>query len=142
MSPILLVDDDRDWSEAMALYLEALGLRGVVAHNGEEALALLRGGLRPAVIVLDLSMPRMTGLAFRLAQLSEPELALIPVVVCSAAYDTAAASESLCADAFLEKPVAPARLVRVACDLAARRALQIAAAAEISPPIDSMAARR
>lgn len=109
---ILLIDDDRDWAAAMELYFGLIGDQVVSAANGEEGLALLRVGLRPDVIVLDLSMPHMGGVAFRLRQLAAAPLAAIPLVICSAACDTAATAASLCADAYVEKPVAPATLLR------------------------------
>src|SRR5688572_32068442 len=44
--------------------LHGVGIDVVDAANGQDALALLEGGLRPAVIVLDLWMPIMDGWEF------------------------------------------------------------------------------
>ena len=60
------------------------GYRVVAAYDGAEALALLRDGLRPAVVVLDLAMPIMDGYAFREAQEADSAIAHIPVIVFSA----------------------------------------------------------
>src|SRR4051794_18478515 len=82
--PVLLVDDDGSVRESLTELLEADGYRVVAAENGLRALALLRAGVRPSVVLLDIMMPEMDGWDFRLQQLRDPELALIPVVVVSA----------------------------------------------------------
>jgi CheY-like chemotaxis protein len=81
---LLLVEDNPDTREALVRFFVLSGFDVVDACDGEEALLLLRGGLRPSVIVLDLAMPIMDGYAFREAQLADPALADIPVVVFSA----------------------------------------------------------
>lgn len=59
---LLHVDDEPDIREvaAMALELDA-AISLTSAPSGEDALALLEGGLRPDVILLDVMMPRLTG---------------------------------------------------------------------------------
>jgi CheY-like chemotaxis protein len=81
---VLVVDDDQDWRELVALALAWEGIPAVTAADGFEALrALRRGTERPAAIVLDLTMPRLTGWEFREAQLRDASLRDIPVVVVS-----------------------------------------------------------
>jgi two-component system chemotaxis response regulator CheY len=82
--PILLVDDQFDVQEVTRLVLESEGYRVVTANDGSEALRMLRDGLRPSVIVLDLMMPGMDGIAFRRVQIEDPELAAIPTIIYSA----------------------------------------------------------
>src|SRR5262245_27122466 len=82
---ILVVDDDAAVVRPLARFLELEGFKPVVAANGLEALAYLRGGGAAAVIILDLRMPVMDGWAFRREQLRDPLLAAIPVVVLSGA---------------------------------------------------------
>ena len=53
------------------------------AANGKEALARLRDGERPGVVVLDLMMPVMNGWELRSVMLGDAALATIPVVVVS-----------------------------------------------------------
>ncbi|HET9598274.1 MAG TPA: response regulator [Anaeromyxobacteraceae bacterium] len=84
MLSVLIAEDDTDIRSALASILRSEGYRVVSACDGREALDLLRGGLRPDVILLDLMMPVMTGAEFRTAQLADPALAHIPVVVLSA----------------------------------------------------------
>jgi two-component system, chemotaxis family, chemotaxis protein CheY len=102
----LLVDDDADTREALLILLEGEGYEGFGAANGREALDLLRRGFRPCMILLDLAMPEMDGLGFRRAQLSDPELAAIPVVVVSAgASSKEAEARRLGMATFLRKPM-------------------------------------
>jgi CheY-like chemotaxis protein len=58
---ILVVDDDRDTVESLAVFLELLDYDVCVAHDGLEALALA-GGYRPHVVVMDINMPGLDGL--------------------------------------------------------------------------------
>ncbi|HSL21111.1 MAG TPA: response regulator [Vicinamibacterales bacterium] len=83
MGRILIADDDADLRESLRLLLEIHGHSVDEARNGEEALRRLDGP-HPNVIVLDLMMPVMDGWQFRRAQLDNPMLAGIPVVVISA----------------------------------------------------------
>jgi len=83
-SDILVVDDDRGIRETLGDVLRDEGYRVELASDGSEALARLRLGDVPSLILLDLSMPGMSGLEFRRAQLDDAALAGIPVVVLSA----------------------------------------------------------
>lgn len=83
MPTVLVVDDDPGLQRVMRKFLTLEGFTPVVAANGEEALAYLRGGGEAKVIVLDLRMPVMDGWAFRKEQRLDPGLAAIPVVVLS-----------------------------------------------------------
>jgi CheY-like chemotaxis protein len=82
---VLIIDNDEGVRESLTALLEDDGYSVVVACDGAAGLAVLRDGCRPSVILLDLSMPVMDGWDFRAAQLREPALADIPVVVMSAA---------------------------------------------------------
>ncbi len=97
---ILVVDDDRDERTGLAELLSCAGYQVVVACDGQDAADLLRDGLRPALIVLDLTMPRMDGWAF-LEHLRGPLHSEIPVLVTSA---VARQRPPAGADAALEKP--------------------------------------
>jgi CheY-like chemotaxis protein len=81
---ILLVEDEAAIREVSEAVLEAEGYRVVSACNGSDALDVLRAGLRPCMIILDLMMPVMDGWQFRQAQLGDPELLKIPTVVYTA----------------------------------------------------------
>ena len=108
---VLIVEDDLDIADAMIDVLVDHGYRVAHASNGREALDLLHGQLEPAVILLDLMMPEMDGPQFRAVQLSEPELAPIPVVVISADRKVAETARALGVADYAVKPLAPERLV-------------------------------
>lgn len=101
---ILIVDDDFDTRDAMRLMLETEGYLVATANDGREALTVLEDGLRPCVIVMDLSMPVMNGVEFRKQQLTRPDLASIPFIAYSAVYDVRSSAQELDASGYLEKP--------------------------------------
>ena len=67
----------------------------VAARDGIEALELLRGAegrpplTRPYVVLLDMNMPRMSGLEFLAEMRSDPDLACTPVFVLTTSDRTA-----------------------------------------------------
>ena len=81
------------------------------AANGLEALELLRGGLVPDLIVLDLWMPSMDGFAFRRALEGDPTLPRCPIIVCSASGNDPAAGLKVDATVCLQKPTDPHVLI-------------------------------
>lgn len=58
---VLLVDDDELIQSAVAAQLEAMGHQVSLAASGEEAMARVEEGLRPAVVLLDMNMPGWGG---------------------------------------------------------------------------------
>jgi CheY-like chemotaxis protein len=100
---VLVVDDDHSIRESLCELLADEGHRTVGASNGREALDVLQSDGRPCVILLDIMMPVMDGVAFRVRQLGDPELSTIPVAVITAAGQAAAAS--MHAEAILHKPL-------------------------------------
>ncbi len=84
---VLIVDDDANQREPLMIVLEAHGYETRAAESAPAALAILRSGYRPCLIVLDLMMPGMDGQEFRRQQLSDPTLADIPVILYSAGGD-------------------------------------------------------
>jgi CheY-like chemotaxis protein len=104
VSTILVVEDDADIRSALCAILEDEGYRVACAGDGQEALAALRSGVCPAVILLDLMMPVMDGADFRAAQLRDPHLAAIPIVVLTADGRLQDAAQALGAAAAFAKP--------------------------------------
>lgn len=115
---ILVVDDDAGQRAVVSELLSARGYAVVVACDGQEAVELLQAGLRPSVIVLDLTMPRMDGRAF-LRHLRDAEHSTVPVLVTSA---VARERPPAGADACLEKPVDPEGFRSIVGRLSARAA--------------------
>jgi CheY-like chemotaxis protein len=81
---ILLVEDEASMREVIEAVLQEEGYHVVCTVNGADALDILRAGLRPCMIILDLMMPVMDGWQFREQQLQDRELLKIPTVVYSA----------------------------------------------------------
>jgi CheY-like chemotaxis protein len=85
---VLIVDDDPDLLEVTSFVIEAEGMAVETARNGEEALALLRTGRRPRLVLLDLMMPVMNGWEFLAEVAKDPSLGQIQIVVLTAAKHT------------------------------------------------------
>jgi excisionase family DNA binding protein len=83
---VLIVDDDENTRETLRDVVSDQGYGALTASDGLEALRLLRsnGHARPDVILLDLGMPNMDGLAFLAEQRRDPTIAGIPVLIITA----------------------------------------------------------
>jgi len=77
---IVLADDEHFIAIVYKEGLERAGYNVTVAHDGEEALAVIRETL-PDLILLDLIMPKMNGFEVLKALKADETLAGIPVVV-------------------------------------------------------------
>lgn len=109
---ILVVDDDPIMHRVLKQYLERNGYQMVSASNGRQAIELATREL-PQLIVLDVRMPEMGGLA-ALRQLKETESTKsIPVIVVTVHADRVTHMESQLsgADSFLSKPFRPSELL-------------------------------
>jgi len=80
---VLVVDDDPDILDAICDILDAEGYRVSRARHGQEALEQVDSE-RPDVILLDLMMPVMDGVAFSHALRQRPAVSDVPIVVISA----------------------------------------------------------
>jgi CheY-like chemotaxis protein len=83
---ILVVDDDPAQREGIAEVLELSGYVARTASDGFEALELA-AAISPAVILLDLGMPIMTGWEVMAALRRDAALREIPVIVISGELD-------------------------------------------------------
>lgn len=110
---MLLVEDDRDLGDAVAVILEDEGYAVARAANGLEALDRLREETGFCAVLLDARMPVMSGLEFRRLQLREPGIAGIPVIAFSADPRERAEIEALGVDRWLSKPVRVDELVEM-----------------------------
>ena len=101
---VLVVEDHLDLREMLALLLETEGFDVATASNGAEALRCLDQTC-PAVILLDLMMPVMTGDEFRERQLADSRFAHVPVICMTAAHDGKERADRIHADEYFQKPV-------------------------------------
>ncbi len=103
---VLLVEDNDETREVVSALLQLEGYHVVAARDGDEGIEHLRGGLAPCVILLDLMMPgRTDGLQFRREQLRDPDLAAIPVIVCSGYEEVKRQAAALGVTVFCHKPL-------------------------------------
>jgi CheY-like chemotaxis protein len=115
---VLIVEDDPDVREMLAALLVTEGFHAVAAEDGLEALHLLRAVRHrapqiPCLILLDLTMPRLSGNEFRRAQLGDPTVASVPVAVMSGAVDLEQRAQALGAVATLAKPIDCEMLLKI-----------------------------
>ena len=120
MASILIADDSPPMRTLLRVTLRAANHDVVEARDGDEALTLLAEH-RPVVAVLDVTMPRRTGLEVCGAVRADPVLATMGLVVISANGLESDARAALAAGAnrFLAKPFSPRKLLDTVAKLAA-----------------------
>lgn len=101
---VLLVEDDAGTRDAIHELLVGHQYTVVDARDGSSALTLVKSEPRPCVIVLDLMMSAMNGDEFRAAQLADPSVRDIPVILVSGVRDLAERARALGVAAYLPKP--------------------------------------
>ena len=108
---LIIADDNRAITEVLKLNFDLLGYEVFVAADGEEAEALFRK-VRPALMILDVMMPKRNGYQVCRDLKRDPELMRIPIVLLTAkslkedvywGYDCGA-------DAYVTKPYDPHQL--------------------------------
>jgi DNA-binding response OmpR family regulator len=114
-SKILVVDDDPDILDAVALILESQGYEVVTARDGIEGLANLKAE-QPDLMILDLMMPRMDGFAV-CKELQDPRWSKyrdIPILILTSVREEASRRRyeletglALDVDDYVEKPMSP-----------------------------------
>lgn len=118
---VLVVDDEADIAVYLASVLEDAGMNVVIAHDGVQALEVIRR--QPIdLISLDLVMPRKSGIRLLMDLRKDRELSRIPVVIVTAHARDAGVRKDLeeaLADStmtgpsmYLEKPVTPRRYLQ------------------------------
>ena len=107
---ILVVDDNLDAANSLALLLRGMGHEVFVAHEGRAALADL-SRIRPDIALLDIAMPDMSGyeLARQLRSLAGPAMRIVALTGFGLAEDRARALEAGF-DQHMVKPADPAFL--------------------------------
>lgn len=108
-SKILIVDDDPDIREVMHDRLKAMGFEVVEAANGEQALIRLRDD-SPAITLLDLQMPKKSGLEVLKAIQDEGLETTTIVMTAYGTIDKAVEAMRAGAYDFLAKPFSPGHL--------------------------------
>jgi CheY-like chemotaxis protein len=120
---VLVADDNRDSADSLAMLLELSSHEVFVAHTGEEAMQIAHRAL-PQAMILDLSMPDITGDQIARAIRREPwgaEVLMVAVTGWGRPEDQQRASEAGF-DHHLTKPVDVDRMEQLLQDFASARA--------------------
>jgi DNA-binding response OmpR family regulator len=110
---ILVADDEDDLRDVVAFRLQVAGYEVVTADNGSDALEIARREL-PALIVLDVSMPGMSGFDVCHQLHAAPRTAHTPIMMLSARSDPSEIELGLAlgADEYMLKPFSATDLVQ------------------------------
>jgi CheY-like chemotaxis protein len=136
---LLVEDDDLDVMNVHRALAQAPEIASItVARDGIEALKLLRAGELPMerlVVVIDLRMPRMSGLDLLKEVRADPRLKRTPVVVLTTSDDAQDrdAAYALGAAGYFVKPAAPGRFRQI---MDAMRSYW--SVVEFPPPVDAV----
>ncbi|HET6684319.1 MAG TPA: response regulator [Gaiella sp.] len=108
---VLVADDDPDILDLVRYRLERSGYAVATADSGTEAVRLA-GELSPALAVLDVMMPGLTGFDVTRRLREDPHTAGIPVILLTARAQEADVQEGFAAgaDDYLRKPFSPREL--------------------------------
>lgn len=117
-STILVADDEPDIVDLVALRLKKTGFTVITAVNGEDALQTARDRM-PDLVLLDVMMPKFTGVEVSRLLRSAPETHALPVILMSAGlFDKSTIPDD--ADAFIAKPFGARALPALVCEVLAR----------------------
>lgn len=108
--------------DALSRLLEMKGYNVETAADGHRALGMLRGGVQPCLILLDIDMARRAAYRFRKQLLKDPQLAAIRLVVYSGIYEPSIAAAQLRATAYIKTPFDVDQLLQVIETYCQRRA--------------------
>ncbi|MDQ6825326.1 MAG: response regulator transcription factor [Candidatus Eremiobacteraeota bacterium] len=106
---VLVVDDDSKTTATVAMYLRSHGFEPLVAHDGETALQMALSS-QPSLVVLDVMLPQMNGLAVCAELRRCTEAAIILLTARSLEDDKLRGLESG-ADDYVTKPFSPRELM-------------------------------
>jgi two-component system, cell cycle response regulator len=109
---ILIVEDDEDQRRVTSSGLRASGYRVLIAGDGAEGIQIALAE-HPDLIVLDVDMPELDGMAVCRQVKLHPVLSAVPIVFCTARAGVMdrMAGLALGADDYVTKPFAPAELL-------------------------------
>ncbi len=131
---ILIVDDEPDHRTLVSVILKENGYTSIDAQDGVEGLELLRKE-RPDLVLLDLMMPRKSGITMFQELRKDPDLSNIPVIVVTGVsevtgvdfrnfmykqplrdekkfVETTGLTQYTIPDGYIEKPINPDELIK------------------------------
>ena len=109
---ILIIEDDKDIANLISHYVEQEGFLPVTAADGEEGLWQVKTK-PPALIILDLMLPRKDGYEVMRQLKGGKDTAVIPVIILTAKSDEIdkVIGLELGADDYMTKPFSPRELI-------------------------------
>ena len=124
---VLVVDDDPDVIKYVSTILEKIGCQIISAKNGEEAMNKI-GHTRPDLVVLDVLMPKRSGIKMYRELKTSDSLKSIPVIILSGISEktflrsqealSEFAGESVPEPSvYIEKPLKPKQFTQIVQDL-------------------------
>jgi CheY-like chemotaxis protein len=118
---VLVVDDNRDSADSLALWLELAGHEVRTAYGGQEALDAAEAFL-PAVVLLDIGMPGMNGYDVARGLREQPATRTVLLVAMTGwgQDEDRCRSQEAGFDQHLVKPVEPQNLKNLLAGIAAR----------------------
>jgi two-component system chemotaxis response regulator CheY len=113
MPAILVLDDSATMVMSLSRILKNAGYDVETAANGKEGMVKLTGGLKPSVILTDLNMPQMDGIAFIKEARKSASTRFTPIIVLTTESGTQKRDEARTAGAsgWLTKPTQPNELL-------------------------------
>ena len=116
MPRVLIAEDDKPFAAILQHNLQERGIDSTVAHDGAQALELLRNE-RFDLLIVDQDMPKLDGLGLVAAMRQDPRLAPLPAILITACFeqfeDVRMKRQELGLEAVLTKPFRVADLVRI-----------------------------
>jgi CheY-like chemotaxis protein len=136
---ILIVDDEADQRTFLSTVLEENRYASISAKDGVEGLELLRQE-KPDLVLLDLMMPKKSGISMFQELRSDPNLSHIPVIVVTGVsevtgvdfrnfmfkqplrdekkfVETTGLTKYTIPDGYIEKPIDPDELIKIIKDV-------------------------
>lgn len=109
---ILVVDDEKDLLDLIEYNLRKEGFNVLKAENGEQGIDIAKEA-RPDLVLLDIMMPKMTGLEVCDIMRADKDLSNIPIIFLTARSDEKTEVEGLDkgADDYITKPISTTKLI-------------------------------
>ena len=112
---ILIVDDSSTMVMSVKSNLEIAGFKVETAEDGVKALAKLKGGVKPDLIITDINMPNMSGMELIRNVRALPGFRFTPILTLTteSQADKRAEGKKLGATGWLVKPVGGVELLKI-----------------------------
>lgn len=112
---VLVVDDSKTMRDMVTFTLTCAGYQVVQAGDGKEAVGKLSNGSKPSLVVTDLNMPEMDGIALIKEIRKMPALKFTPILMLTTESSDERKSEGKAAGAtgWIVKPFNPEQFIKI-----------------------------